>query len=163
MKKLPMMIAMLAACLVLIGTLPQAWSDPGDLIVQRQVSPRTAFRSGSGPVTSKINSTNGVTSGLGLDQHHGGTVGYELTNQQFANVVSGIPQGGIGGPAMTQAGTFAGSSIASYGVTTGSMVTGALSGNSVGGAGGGGGTAGAVTGATGQIVNALQGIGLMGR
>jgi hypothetical protein len=160
-----MMIALLAACPMLIGALPQAWSDPGDLIVQRQVSPRTAFRPGSGPVTSKINATNGVTSGLGLDRHHGGTVGYELTNQQFANVVSGIPQGGLGGPAMAQAGTFAGSSVASYGVTAGNSVTSALSGNSVVGAvgGGGGGVAGTVTGATGQIVNALQGMGLMGR
>ena len=145
---------------MLAGVLPQAWSDSGDIIVQRQVSPRTAFRPGTGPVTSKINATDGVTSGLGLNQHHGGTVGYELTNQQFANVVSGIPQGG---PSMAQAGTFAGSSIASYGVTAGMAVTGALSGNNVGGAGGGGGTAGAVTGATGQIVNALQGMGLMGR
>jgi hypothetical protein len=163
MKKFPMTIAVLAGCSMLAGVLPQAWSDSGDLIVQRQVSPRTAFRPGTGPVTSKINATNGVTSGLGLDQHHGGTVGYELTNQQFANVVSGIPQSGLGGPAMAQAGTFAGSSIASYGVTAGNSITGALSGNSVGAVGGGGGTAGAVTGATGQIVNALQGMGLMGR
>jgi hypothetical protein len=149
---------------MLAGVLPQAWSDPGDLIVQRQVSPRTAFRPGSGPVTSKINATNGVTTGLGLDQNQGGTVAYELTNQQFANVVSGIPQNSLGGPAMAQAGTFAGSSIASYGVTAGNSVTSALSGNGVVGAvGGGGGTAGAITGATGQIVSALQGMGLMGR
>ncbi|MGH8601079.1 MAG: hypothetical protein ACRET1_10465 [Burkholderiales bacterium] len=155
-----MIIAILSGCSMLAGVLPQAWSDPGDLIVQRQVSPRTAFRPGTGPVTSKINATNGITSGLGLNQYHGGTVAQELTNQQFANVVSGIPQGGVSGPAMGQAGGFTASSI----VTTGSMVTGALSGNSVGGSGGGGGgMAGAVTGATGQIANALQGMGLMGR
>jgi hypothetical protein len=164
MKNAPMIIAILSGCSMLAGVLPQAWSDPGDLIVQRQVSPRTAFRPGTGPVTSKINATNGITSGLGLNQYHGGTVAHELTNQQFANVVSGIPQGGVSGSTVGQAGSFAGSSIASYGIATGSMVTGALSGNSVGGSGGGGGgMAGAVTGATGQIVNALLGIGLLGR
>lgn len=158
--------AMLAIAMTLTAAalmwMPVARGDPGDIVVTRQVSPRSAFREGTGPVSSKVNAAQQVKSGLGLNQSAGGTVGRELSDGEFANVVSGIPQhgGGVtaGQPNMSGVRT---SGMASYGVSAGSTVTGLLAG---GGGGGGGGGAGAVTRqATGQIVDALKGAGLIGR
>lgn len=152
-------IAMAVTTTPLMWT-PIARSDPGDVVITRQVSPRTAFREGTGPVSSKVNAAQQVKSGLGLSQSAGGTVGRELSNGEFANVVSGIPQhrGGVTAGQPNMSGVRA-SGMASYGVSAGTTVAGLLAGGD-----GGGGGAGAVTRqATGQIVGALKGAGLIGR
>jgi hypothetical protein len=161
MKKLPMTIAVLAGCSMLAGMLPQAWSDPGDIIITRQVSPRTAFRPGTGPVMAKSNPGQQVQSALGLDQYSGGSVAQELTNGEISNVASGMPiQSGIGaahsaGIVSTQNSVIAGAG--EYGLAAGSMMTGSMG-------GGAGGTAGSMAQqAAGQVMGALKGIGLIGR
>ncbi|MGH8128942.1 MAG: hypothetical protein ACRETC_11400 [Gammaproteobacteria bacterium] len=161
MNKLPMMIAMLAGCSMLAGVLPQAWSDPGDIIITRQVSPRTAFRSGTGPVSAKTNPGQQVQNILGLNRYSGGTVAHELTNSEFSNVATGVPmQTGTlaarsAGIAGAQSNAVAGGG--GYGLAAGSMMTGSMG-------GGAGGTAGGMAQqATGQVMDALKGIGFIGR
>ncbi|HEX5463994.1 MAG TPA: hypothetical protein VFW88_04690 [Burkholderiales bacterium] len=141
-----MIIAILLGCSMLAGVLPPAWSDGGDIIIVRKVEPRTAFRPGTGPVTAKANP--------------GGTVAHELTDNEFANVASGVPMqtGTLAARSAGMAGTRNDAAIGmggSLGLNAGSMM------NS--GMGSAGGTAGAMAQqATGQVMDALKGIGLIG-
>ncbi len=163
MKKPLLMLAILSAALLLPGLLPAAWGGPGDMIITRTVSPRSAFRSGSGPVSSKANPGQQVQSALGLNQNPGGTVARELNNTDFANVVTGVPMrgGNLATPGAGMAGALASNRLdGSGGATVGRVMTGTLG-------GGGGGAIGSIGGtvrqATGQLMDALQGAGLMGR
>lgn len=164
MKKTSLMLAILSVASLLPGLLPQAWSDPGDMIITRTVSPRSAFRSGSGPVGSKANPGQQVQSALGLNQNPGGTVARELNNTDFANVVTGVPMhgGNFSTPGAGMAGALASNRLdGSSGGTVGRVMTGTL------GGGGGGGAIGSIGGtvrqATGQLMDALKGAGLVGR
>jgi hypothetical protein len=163
MKKTSLMLAILSAGPLLLGWLPQARSDPGDMIITRTVSPRSAFRSGSGPVGSKANPGQQVQSALGLNQNPGGTVARELNNTDFANVVTGMPMrgGNLATPGAGMAGALASNRLdGTSGGTVGRVMTGTLG-------GGGGGAIGSIGGtvqqATGQLMDALKGAGLIGR
>jgi hypothetical protein len=163
MKKSLLMLATLAAALLLPGLLPAAWGDPGDMIITRTVSPRSAFRSGSGPVGSKANPGQQVQSALGLDQNPGGTVARELNNTDFANVATGVPMhgGNLATSGAGMSGALASNRLdGTSGATVGRVMTGTLGG---GGGGAIGSIGGSVRQATGQLMDALQGAGLMGR
>lgn len=143
--------------------LQQAWGDPGDLIVTRTVSPRTAFRPGTGPVSAKVNPGEEVQSALGLNQYPGGTVAHELSNSDFANVFTGQPtrNGILVGHGAGMVGAFS-SNTASRGGTIGRTITGVVGGGA-GGGGGIGGVGGMVRQATDGLMGALTSAGLMGR
>jgi hypothetical protein len=145
----------------LAGVLPKAWSDPGDLVITRNVSPRVAYRPGTGPVGAKVNPGEGVQSALGLNQYPGGVIAHELSNSDFADVFAGEPMrnGTLTGHGASVTGALATNNLGRGG-TIGRTVTGALG----GGAGGGiGGIGGVVRQTTGQLVDALKGVGLIGR
>jgi hypothetical protein len=152
----------LAAAFMSTAWMPAASSNPGDIVIVRKVEPRTAFRAGDGPVTAKTNPGRQVQNNLGLNQYPGGTVGHELSNSEFANVATGVPMrtgtlaarsAGIAG---AQGNAITG--VGGGGITAGSMMTGTM------GGGGAGGTAGAMAQqATGQVMDALKGIGFIGR
>lgn len=162
MRKLPLMIAILSGCSMVAGLLPQAWSNDGDIIIVRKVEPRTAFRPGSGPVSAKANPGQSAQNAIGLNRYPGGTVGHELSDNEFASVASGVPMstGTLAARSAGMVGTRNDSAIGmggSMGLNAGSMMTGSMG-------GGAGGTAGAMAQqAAGQVIGALQNAGLMGR
>jgi hypothetical protein len=156
----PAFMTVAAAVVVLAAWTPAAWSDPGDIVIVRKVEPRTAFRPGSGQVSASANPGQQVQNGIGVNRYPGGSVGHELSNSEFANVASGVPlrsgavaarNAGIAG-AQGHAAASAGS-----GITGGAMMTGTL-GSSAGGTAGG-----MARQATGQVMDALKGVGLIGR
>lgn len=163
MKKPSLMLAIISAGPLLLGLLPQAWGDPGDMIITRTVSPRSAFRSGSGPVGSEANPGQQVQFALGLNQNPGGTVARELNNSDFANVVTGVPMrsSSLTAPGAGMAGALASSRLdGTSGGTVGRVMTGTLG---SGGAGAIGSIGSSVRQATGQLMDALQSAGLIGR
>lgn len=78
---------------------PMFWPDSvragdGEIIIVRQVSPRTAFVAGdNGPVRASVNPSpeNAINSSLGLDKSRGGIVRSELDDADIAGVTSGTP------------------------------------------------------------------------
>ncbi len=160
----PVFVIAIAAASVSTAWMSSAWSHPGDIVIVRKVEPRTAFRPGDGPVTAKANPGQQVRNNLGLNQYPGGTVGRELTNNEFANVATGVPirtgtlAARSAGMTGAQSSAVTGVGGGSYGLAAGSMMTGSM------GGGGAGGTAGAMAQqATGQVMDALKGMGFIGR
>jgi len=78
---------------------PMFWPDSvragdGEIVVVRQVSPRSAFVAGdNGPVRTSVNPSpeNAINSSLGLDKSRGGIVRSELADADIAGVASGTP------------------------------------------------------------------------
>ena len=78
---------------------PMFWPDgiraeDGEIIVVRQVSPRSAFVAGdNGPVRVSVNPSpeNAINRSLGLDKSRGGIVRSELADSDIAGVSSGTP------------------------------------------------------------------------
>lgn len=78
---------------------PMFWTDSvragdGEIVVVRQVSPRSAFVAGdNGPVRVGVNPSpeNAINSSLGLDKSRGGIVRSELADADIAGVASGTP------------------------------------------------------------------------
>jgi len=151
---------------VLAGLAPailakEASAADGDIIILREVPPRTAYRPGPGelPIRAMANPGADTKAAVrGLTQS-GAWVGRELTNKDIASVVTG--QGVIGGPDPM------GLDLITNGVRTGAMSgarsTGRTPYSSVGsmltGApGGGGGVAGAVNGAVGSATSELTSV-----
>lgn len=160
----PAFMMAIAAASVSPAWVPSALGNPGDVVIVRKVEPRTAFRPGDGPVTAKTNPGRQVQDNLGLDQHRGGTVGRELTHNEFANVATGVPMrtgtlaARSAGMAGAQTGAATGVGGGSHGLAAGSLMTGSM------GAGGAGGGAGAMAQqAAGQVMDALKGAGFIGR
>jgi hypothetical protein len=164
MKKASVMLAPLSGLLLLSAVSLPARSAPGAIVITRSVSARSAFRPGSGPVSAEVNPGAQVQAVLGLNRSRGGLVTHELSNREFASVVTGVPlgSGGVAVPGADLSGALAGSRL--DGVSRG--IAGRVMTGSVGtGAGSGAGVriGGAVRQATGQLMSALKGAGLIGR
>ncbi len=151
---------------------PLFWPDSvragdGEIVVVRQVSPRSAFVAGdNGPVRVGVNPSpeNAINSSLGLDKSRGGIVRSELADADIAGVASGAPMHANRATSATHAatmhvigGTDAGGS--------GNVARGALGGGGGGGIVGAAGmnAGGAVQRGTQQLNSILTGTPLLTR
>ena len=80
------------------GLVPQVHAADHDLVITREVPARTAYRQGGqGPVRASADTSpdDRVNSALGIRGRDGGHIGRELSDRDFAGVVTGEGRGGV--------------------------------------------------------------------
>jgi len=81
-----------------VGLTPNAHAADQDLVITREVPARTAYRQGGqGPVRASADTSpdDRVNSALGIKGRDGGHIGRELSDRDYAGVVTGEGRAGI--------------------------------------------------------------------